>query len=512
MSKRRHVIAPQQSVLHFIRLVWCLLFALSLPGCAETITLRSLSPMTLHALSALNTNAYATQICAHPPGVPEDTRLFTYNYASNSFTSDHDPAALQQSAYSADLILEYNPLAPPSSAKLLPISMGVFCPTRVAISTEVHAELSESVEQTCKVAALEGTARQYVGQHVGTTPIVLGRNNPQFEARVRKLLGLEKIPEPSPAEPAPAEARLRQIGDSIVDFGRGAVAEVPLTFVPGGSIGADLAIQGKLLPEGTRAARIGRGVVDLGVGVGQIIVGCGGTIGGIGLSGTGGGAIAGVPMTVGSLTLVVTGFANAGIGARRLTIEILRKDGGDGAGSSELPPQTSQPPQASPPAAKPPQQPPSVAKPAQASRGVSAETTTTTRNKATGETVTRKSSGTTTTTQAKPPPGTQSATSTNYRETFFAAHPAMRDKVVVHHGVEQQVLEKYPGLFTEAEIHSLTNLRGIPSSINSELHLSKIRLAWNRFYKSHPTATKQDVLDFAAELDKKFGAFFNPPR
>jgi hypothetical protein len=369
--------------------------------------------MTLHALSALNTNAYATQICARPPGVPDDARLFTYNFASNSFTSDSDPVALRQSVYNADLILKYNPLAPPSSAKLFPISMGVSCPTRVAISTEVHAELSEIVEQTCKVAALEGTARQYVGQHVGTTPIVLGRNNPQFEARVRKLLGVEKIPEPSPAEPA--EARLRQIGDSLVDFGKGAVAEVPLTFVPGGSIGADLAIQGKLLPEGTRAARIGRGVVDFGVGVGQIIVGCGGTIGGIGLSGTGGGAIAGVPMTVGSLTLVVTGFANAGIGVRRLTIEILRRDDGP-ASSSGPPPQTTPPAQASPPAAKPPQQPPSVAKPAQASvlvknltstqasRGVSAETTTTTRNKATGKTTTKRASGTTTATWAKPPP------------------------------------------------------------------------------------------------------------
>jgi hypothetical protein len=72
--------------------------------------------------------------------------------------------------------------------------------------------------------------------------------------------------------------------------------------------------------------------------------------------------------------------------------------------------------------------------------------------------------------------------STNYRETFFAAHPALRDKVVVHHAVEQQVLKRYPGLFTEAEIHSLNNLRGVPKSINAELHLSKIRRAWNDFY------------------------------
>ncbi|MEZ4911808.1 MAG: hypothetical protein R2774_13220 [Saprospiraceae bacterium] len=32
----------------------------------------------------------------------------------------------------------------------------------------------------------------------------------------------------------------------------------------------------------------------------------------------------------------------------------------------------------------------------------------------------------------------------------------------VHHNVEQTVLDKYPGLFTYDEIHSLENFRGIP--------------------------------------------------
>lgn len=103
------------------------------------------------------------------------------------------------------------------------------------------------------------------------------------------------------------------------------------------------------------------------------------------------------------------------------------------------------------------------------------------------------------------------ATAHNYRETFFAAHPTLRDKVVVHHAVEQQVLKRYPGLFTEAEIHSLNNLRGIPKSIHPDLHLSKLRRAWNEFYRAHPHPTKQEVLDFAAQLDRQFGAIFEPP-
>jgi len=103
------------------------------------------------------------------------------------------------------------------------------------------------------------------------------------------------------------------------------------------------------------------------------------------------------------------------------------------------------------------------------------------------------------------------ANANNYRETFFAAHPELRDKVIVHHAVEQQVLKRYPGLFTEAEIHALKNLRGIPKSISPDLHLSKIRRAWNEFYRAHPNPTKQDVLEFAAQLDRRLGAIFIPP-
>ncbi|MCH5345342.1 MAG: hypothetical protein J1E64_15050 [Acetatifactor sp.] len=54
---------------------------------------------------------------------------------------------------------------------------------------------------------------------------------------------------------------------------------------------------------------------------------------------------------------------------------------------------------------------------------------------------------------------------------------------MVHHSVEQQVLKRYPGLFTAEEINAYEMLRGIPKEVNSDLHLSKIRTAWNNFYK-----------------------------
>jgi hypothetical protein len=71
--------------------------------------------------------------------------------------------------------------------------------------------------------------------------------------------------------------------------------------------------------------------------------------------------------------------------------------------------------------------------------------------------------------------------------------------------------EKYPGIVTDAEMHSLENLRGIPRHLNSELHLKQIRREWNRFYEENLTATRQQLLQKATEIDARYGAQFNPP-
>jgi len=102
-----------------------------------------------------------------------------------------------------------------------------------------------------------------------------------------------------------------------------------------------------------------------------------------------------------------------------------------------------------------------------------------------------------------------------YKKVFFDAFPALKGKVVVHHAVEQQVWKKWPGLFDDAFKNSLDNLRGIPKTINSDLHLSKIRIEWNKFYKKFDNAniipTKEQVLEYAKAIDKKWGHLFDPP-
>ena len=102
------------------------------------------------------------------------------------------------------------------------------------------------------------------------------------------------------------------------------------------------------------------------------------------------------------------------------------------------------------------------------------------------------------------------ATSNDYRATFFAANPSLEGKVVVHHAVEQQVLTRYPGTVTEAEMHSLENLRGIPNGVNSDVHLSQIRREWNQFYRQNSNPTSQQLLDKATDIDSKYGLYFNP--
>nr|WP_285656653.1 DUF4157 domain-containing protein [Actinomycetospora sp. NBRC 106375] len=54
----------------------------------------------------------------------------------------------------------------------------------------------------------------------------------------------------------------------------------------------------------------------------------------------------------------------------------------------------------------------------------------------------------------------------------------------VHHGIELQVLDRYPGAFTASELNSLANMRGIQPEQEGrrQLHNSRIRDVWDRFY------------------------------
>jgi hypothetical protein len=68
---------------------------------------------------------------------------------------------------------------------------------------------------------------------------------------------------------------------------------------------------------------------------------------------------------------------------------------------------------------------------------------------------------------------------------------------------------------TKEEIHSIENLRGILKGTNSDIHLSQIRIEWNKFYKPFLEAgtapTKAQLLQKATEIESMFGTEFIPP-
>ncbi len=84
-----------------------------------------------------------------------------------------------------------------------------------------------------------------------------------------------------------------------------------------------------------------------------------------------------------------------------------------------------------------------------------------------------------------------------------------------HHAVEQQVLNRYPGVLTANEMQSMANLRGIPKDINSQVHLRTIRREWDDFYDRYDLSgaipTKQQLLDKAKQIDNLVGHLFDPP-
>lgn len=105
------------------------------------------------------------------------------------------------------------------------------------------------------------------------------------------------------------------------------------------------------------------------------------------------------------------------------------------------------------------------------------------------------------------------AASLDYRSTFLAANKGVdAANVVVHHAVEQQAMRRYPGLITDAEMHSLENLRGIPKALDPTLHKAEIAREWNDFYRMNPAATmtKEKLLAKATEIDRKLGHLFTP--
>jgi len=131
------------------------------------------------------------------------------------------------------------------------------------------------------------------------------------------------------------------------------------------------------------------------------------------------------------------------------------------------------------------------------------------------------------------------------RKTFSSEH---RDEYAeelsvekygqVHHAIELQVLNRYPGVFSGEELNSLENMRGIPPEKKQrikgkmvqrrQLHNSKIREIWDRHYRNldaeikarklkpgtpqYKAFVRQYLTEGRKEVDYVLGQFFSEYR
>lgn len=66
----------------------------------------------------------------------------------------------------------------------------------------------------------------------------------------------------------------------------------------------------------------------------------------------------------------------------------------------------------------------------------------------------------------------------------YAKRLGVPPKAPVHHAIELQTLDRYPGVYTEKDLNAFENMRGIATENNGrqQLHASKIREIWDRHY------------------------------
>ena len=153
------------------------------------------------------------------------------------------------------------------------------------------------------------------------------------------------------------------IDSPAAQFAGGAGAALPGVLAPGGAIVTQALIDQGVLPKGTRWAQAGKGAMELGAGGLELFIAADGAIAGGGMMLTGGGAVVGAPLAMGSVALGANAIGTMCTGAKTLTIALFRWEEETPPSAPSSQPATSTPSTSPPaqPAAKPAAQPPQAA-------------------------------------------------------------------------------------------------------------------------------------------------------
>jgi len=299
--------------------------------------------------------------------------------------------------------------------------------TRESIPPDLRKRLKQVVAESQAQEANLGLNKQYLGQTIPHPQLILERK------LVEELLSWakEKPPEErlvlqqrrSSFEAIVQESNDRDLKEEKtwrdhqqVQYGAGVVAGAAIGTVPLGPYAADVAIELHAISPGTYRGRVGRACGEVISGVVQIFVGCSGMTTGAAMTGTGGGAPAGVVVVAASFGLLANGYATTKHGlqeAQRLLKEGPPPEAPASAPQEQLlkpktapkQPATTAPPAQAAPAKPTPQGVP--AKPVEPAKPATTQTRTVTRDKTTGKVVKPQE----TAAAAKPMPS-QASTST----------------------------------------------------------------------------------------------------
>lgn len=306
------------------------------------------------------------------------------------------------------------------TASGLPTSARLMADTeRLAIPPDLRTRLDAVIAKSGALAENGGAHRQFIGQMLDPRAMLQrdllaavlewAGEKPSNERLMLQTRQLQAVPRYEVAQTKSVEEESPSLLEHPkVQFGAGVAAGAAIGAVPLGPYAADIAIHLEVLPTGTYYARVGRTCGEFISGVGQMIVGCAGMSSGVGISGTGSGAVLGIPLVAASYALYANGASTASHAlhdagqlwregpppdaapAPQPEIRLLQKSK---PATKQAPTQTTAAP------AKPAPTP--EAAPAKPAQTAPVETSTTTYNRTTKVTESRTASGTTTTTRPR---------------------------------------------------------------------------------------------------------------
>lgn len=314
--------------------------ALSSFGCAARY-----STENLHSIAP---NAGIAEVCARFPMGDPDATVVAYNSKTRIAVSDGNWSKFTKfAAEEADFIYRYDPLLPNETTELFPDPYKkISCRANPSSSearlpvglepirmtpTMRDALVGVLIEERLRVPIVEGEesasieGKRFLGQ---VTPAGLGPRavySPEAVDEVGRMLR-DAIRNGVPRVQNGSNEAISILDTSKMQVVGGLAAGATIGVVPGGWLVSTALQASPNVPKPTREFTVGQSIGEMGSGALQMFIGGGGTIGGFGLSGTGGGAIVGVPVCAAGVALMANGAATFLHGATTLVITICKWD------------------------------------------------------------------------------------------------------------------------------------------------------------------------------------------